>query len=50
MKVFEYELKVADKVVFTGITGNLKRREKHHQLEWPSGYIVNLGKKEVPNW
>ena len=41
---FRYRLKVGGKVVFCGITTDLKRREQEHRLRWPAGVIEQVGR------
>ena len=41
---YKYRFKVNGKVVFCGITTDLKRREQEHRRRWPNGRIVQVGK------
>ena len=40
----KYDFKVAQKIVHSGITTDLERREQEHQQRWPSGHIVQVGR------
>ncbi len=40
---YKYQIKVGNKIVHGGITGDLKRREQEHQLEWPKSHIFQVG-------
>ncbi len=40
---YKYNFKVGDKIVHSGITTDLERREKHHQRRWPNGHIKQVG-------
>jgi len=39
----KYDFKVGNKIVHSGITNNLDRREQEHKQRWPSGHIVKVG-------
>ena len=39
----KYDFKVGNKIVHSGITQDLDRREKEHQNRWPGGHIVQVG-------
>ena len=39
----KYDFKVGQKIVHSGITKDLDRREQEHQQRWPSGHIVKVG-------
>ena len=41
---FKYDFKVGNKIVHSGITIDLDRREQEHQQRWPSGHIVQVGR------
>ena len=41
---YKYQLKVGNKVVYIGITNDLKRREKDHQVNWPAAHIEKVGR------
>ena len=51
---YRYEFKVDGRVVVTGITSDLKRREKEHRRRWPTGHIEQVGPptthKEAWDW
>ncbi len=40
---YKYNFKVGNKIVHSGITIDLERREKQHQRRWPSGHIKQVG-------
>ncbi len=40
----KYDFKVGNKVVHSGITNDLDRREREHQRRWPSGHIDQVGR------
>ena len=37
--------KVKNKIVHSGITNDLERREQEHQARWSNGRIVQVGRK-----
>ena len=39
---FTYDFKVGQKIVHSGITNDLERRETEHQQRWPEGRIVKV--------
>jgi predicted GIY-YIG superfamily endonuclease len=41
---FKYDYKVGNKIVHSGITNNLERREREHQQHWPNGRLVKVGR------
>ncbi len=41
--IFKYFFKMDGKVVYCGITTDLKRREEEHRRRWPSGRIEQVG-------
>jgi predicted GIY-YIG superfamily endonuclease len=41
---FKYHFKVGNKIVHSGITTDLERREEEHQQRWPKGHIVKVGR------
>ena len=41
---YKYDFKVGNKIVHSGITNDLDRREQEHKQRWPSGHIVKVGK------
>jgi len=40
---FTYDFKVDQKIVHSGFTKNLDRRESEHKRRWPNGRIVKVG-------
>lgn len=42
---YKYDFKVRQKIVHSGITKDLERREIEHQQKWPKGHIVQIGNK-----
>ncbi len=40
---YKYDFMVGDKIVHSGITTDLRRREGEHRQRWPSGRIVQVG-------
>ena len=40
----KYDFKVGQKIVHSGITKDLERREQEHQQRWTSGHIVKVGR------
>ncbi len=40
---YTYDFKVGNKIVHSGITKDLERREAEHQTRWPKGRIVKVG-------
>jgi hypothetical protein len=42
-KWHKYDFKVGHKIVHSGITKDLERREGEHHQRWPSGHIVKVG-------
>ena len=42
---YKYRYKKANKVLHSGITDDLERREKEHQRRWPGGHIVQVGRR-----
>ncbi len=41
---YKYDFKVGNKIVHSGITNDLERREQEHKQRWPSGHIVKVGR------
>ena len=41
---YKYHFKVGNKIVHSGITDNLERREQEHNQKWPTGHIVQVGR------
>lgn len=42
---YKYDFKVCNKIVHSGITKNLERRESEHEQKWPKGHIVQVGRR-----
>jgi len=42
---YKYHFKIVNKIVHSGITDDLERREQEHQQKWPKGHIVQVGVK-----
>ena len=40
----KYDFKVGNKIVHSGITNDLDRREDEHQQRWSKGRIVQVGR------
>ena len=40
---YTYDFKVGNKIVHSGITNDLERREGEHQQRWPQGHIKKVG-------
>ena len=38
---YKYDYKVRNKIVHSGITGDLDRREQEHQRRWPSEHLIS---------
>ena len=41
---YKYDLKVGNKIVHSGITKDLERREQEHQQTWPRSHIKQVGR------
>ena len=41
----KYDFKIGQKIVHSGVTKDLERREQEHQQRWPSGHIVKVGRE-----
>ncbi len=42
---YKYHFKIGYKIVHSGITDDLERREQEHQQKWPRGHIKQVGRK-----
>ncbi len=42
---FKYHFKIGNKIVHSGITNDLDRRELEHKQEWPEGHIKQVGNR-----
>jgi len=40
---YKYHFKVGNKIVHSGITDNVERREQEHNQKWPTGHIIQVG-------
>ncbi len=40
---YRYDFKVGNKIVHSGITKDVERRENEHQQRWPAGHIKQVG-------
>ena len=43
--IYKYDFKIRQKIVHSGITNDLERRETEHQVKWPKGHIVQVGNR-----
>ncbi|MBA7585209.1 hypothetical protein ES708_27180 [subsurface metagenome] len=43
--ISKYHFKVGNKIVHSGITDDLDRREQEHKRKWPNGHIFQVGNK-----
>ena len=43
--MYKYNFKQGNKIIHSGITNDLDRREKEHQQRWPDGHIVQVGNR-----
>lgn len=42
---YKYDFKLGNKIMHSGITKDLERRERQHKQKWPKGHIVQVGRK-----
>ena len=42
---YKYDFKVGRRIVHSGITNDLDRREGEHQQKWPTGHIKQVGRR-----
>ena len=42
---YKYDYKIGNKIVHSGITIDLERREQEHKRRWPNGHIKQVGRK-----
>ena len=42
---YKYHFKKGKRIVHSGITEDLDRREEEHQEKWPGGHIKQIGRK-----
>ncbi len=40
---YKYHFKVGQKIVHSGMTKDLERREQEHEQTWPGGHIKQVG-------
>ena len=43
--IYKYDFKISQKIVHSGITKDIERREVEHQQKWPKGHIVQVGNR-----
>ena len=43
--MYKYHFKVGNKIVHSGITNDLERREIEHQQKWSKGHIKQVGRR-----
>lgn len=41
----KYHFKKGNKILHSGITDDLERREQEHQGKWPGGHITPVGRR-----
>ncbi len=42
---YKYHYKKGNKIVHSGITNDLERREQEHQQKWSGGHIKQIGRR-----
>lgn len=42
---YKYQFKIGNKIVHSGITNDLERRELEHQQRWSKGHITQVGRQ-----
>lgn len=42
---YKYHFKIGKRIVHSGITDDIERREQEHQKKWPKGHIKKVGRK-----
>lgn len=42
---YKYHLKVGNRIVHSGITNDLERREQEHKQKYPNGHIFPVGNR-----
>ena len=51
---YKYHFKTGNKIVHSGKTNDLDRREEEHKQKWPKGHIFQVGNKTTEeaaiNW
>jgi len=52
--IYKYHFKIGNKIVHSGITNDLERREMEHKQKWPNRHIFQIGNKTTEegatNW
>ena len=43
--MYKYHFKKGQKIVHSGITDDLERREQEHLRKWPGGHIKQVGRR-----
>lgn len=43
IRTYRYRFFVNDRVMLCGFTTDLERREREHQVRWPTGHIKQVG-------
>jgi len=43
--MFKYDFKMGNKIVHSGITNDLDRRESELEQKWPGAHIVRVGRR-----
>jgi len=46
---YKYHFKIGNKIVYSGITNDLDRRESEHQNDHPKGHIRQVGRRTTEN-
>lgn len=44
---YKYHFKRGNKILHSGITDDLERREQEHQQKWPGGHIKQVGRRTI---
>jgi len=47
---YKYHFKIGNKIVHSGITNDLDRREMEHKQKWSNGHIFQVGSKRKLNF
>ena len=42
---YKYHYKIKKKIIKSGITNDLERREQEHQQQYPNGHIEQVGRR-----
>ena len=43
--IYKYHYKIGNKIIESGITNDLERREQEHQRQHPEGHIKQVGRR-----